>query len=292
MNAQEHTAYTLGIVIPTFNRSAHLKALLEQLKNQAEKSTVRILIVVVNDGSSDQTAGVIAQFGTLVHTVNGSGNWWFTRCAQEGSLYAIQRGCHHIQIINDDSVLEETFLEKTIKHIQESKEQTVFAPLSVTFEKPHRVMFGGVQLRWFGLKRKRTFAPMEAYRPSEKCIPSDVLPGRGMTFSADLFHNIEGFDCKFLQYHSDEDFCLRARHSGAIVCVYTDMVLFAHHELTAAGSSYKRSSLRDLLKAMNKPQSRVYLPDRWRIVRKHHSIFLAPFLFAAHIALILRSNFK
>jgi len=292
MTNPAHSAYTLGIVVPTFNRSSHLKNLLQQLKTQAEKSSINILIVVVNDGSSDGTAGVVAQFGALVQTINGSGDWWFTRCAQEGCTYAIQCGCKHIQIINDDSVLDETFLEKTIKHIHESKEPTVFGPLSVTFEKPHRVMFGGVRFKWLGLKRERAFTPMQAYRPSEKRIPTDVLPGRGMTFSSEVFKKIGGFDCTFLQYHSDEDFCLRAAQEGASICVFTDIVLFAHHELTAAGSSYKRSSFGDVLKAMNQRQSRVYLPDRWRIARKHHSIFLAPLLFAAHIALILRSNFK
>jgi len=292
MSGPIHTGFELGIIIPTFNRATHLQNLLGQLEKQLAQIQIAVLVVVVDDGSTDETQQMLTSFEHLVNTVKGNGQWWFTRCAQEGCLYAIEQGSEHLQIINDDCVLDEYFIQNTLNHIRASVGPLLFAPISVTYATPARIMFGGVRLQWFGLKRKRTFKPLEIYQPSKSCIPSDVLPGRGMTFSTTLFQKIGGFHCALLQYHSDEDFCLRAAQAGTAPCVYTDIVLYAHHELTAAGSSYKRTTFRATLQAMSKPQSRVYLPDRWRIVRKHHSIFLAPFLFAAHIALILRANFK
>ncbi len=292
MSGTHHHIYELGIVIPTYNRVDHLKNLLDQLELQISQCSSKILILVVNDGCTDDTQAMISAYGPRVQTIHGNGQWWFTRCAHEGCKYAIEQGCRNLQIINDDCVLDEFFIQKTLEHLSEPDSLLLFAPISLTYSTPHRIMFGGATLHWFGLKRKRAFAPMQAYHAEKKRISTDVLPGRGMTFTAELFQKIGGFDCALLQYHSDEDFCMRAANSGASPCVYTDVVLYAHHELTAAGSSYKRTTLRATLQAMNKPQSRVYLPDRWRMVRKHNSFLLAPFLFAAHIALILRSNFK
>lgn len=291
MNLNESIPCVLGIVIPTFNRAQHLEALLTTLKNQVVYQTTRIEIVVVNDGSTDHTSDVVKKF-EHVHELHGNGSWWFTRCVQEGSLRAIALGCTVIQIINDDCIPADGFLETTLLHVAASEKFFVFAPISITIESPKRIMFGGVRFKFFGLKRIRSFAPLERYLPSVQQIPSDVLPGRGMTYSSALFEELSGFDTALLQYHSDEDFCLRAREKNIQPMVYTDLVLMGHHQLTAGGSSLKKSGWLQLMRSMFQPQSRVYLPDRIRIIAKHQPIILAPLLFIAHIVLIFRSNLK
>ena len=282
----------LGIVIPTFNRSAVLRELLSELTTQAAQLNPQPLIIIVNDGSTDDTSGLPSKFEYPIHYMQGDGQWWFTRCADEGARYAIARGCTAIQIMNDDSRIAGDFLLKTLQHIETSGLHYVFAPVSVTFDKPHRVMFSGVQLRYFGLKRMRNTAPMSSYIPSSSSIESDVLPGRGLTFSSAIFQEIKGFDCDFLQYHSDEDFCLRAKSKGVQPFVHTDIVLYAHHLMTSSGSTFKKASLKQLMADLFKRQSRVYLPDRVRIIAKHQPILIAPFLLIAQLVLIIRSNLK
>jgi GT2 family glycosyltransferase len=292
VNAPNFHNPQLGIVIPTFNRSAVLYELLSELTTQAAQLNPQPLIIIVNDGSTDETSSLPSKFDYPVHCVQGDGQWWFTRCADEGARYAIARGCSAIQIINDDSRISGDFLRHTLNHIATSGVNYVFAPISVTFEKPHRVMFSGVKLRHFGLKRMRNTPAMSSYTPSSLSIESDVLPGRGLTFSSAIFQEIKGFDCDFLQYHSDEDFCLRAKSKGAQPHVHTDIVLYAHHLMTSSGSTLKKSSFRQLMGDLFKRQSRVYLPDRMRIIAKHQPILIAPFLLVAQLILIIRSNLK
>jgi GT2 family glycosyltransferase len=282
----------LGIVIPTFNRSAVLYELLSELTAQAVQLNPAPIIIIVNDGSTDDTNSLPSKFDYPIHYIQGDGQWWFTRCADEGARYAIALGCTAIQIINDDSRIAGDFLRHTLNHIASSGVNYVFAPISVTFEKPHRVMFSGVTLRFFGLKRMRNTAAMSSYTPSSSSIESDVLPGRGLTFSSAIFQEIKGFDRDFLQYHSDEDFCLRAKSKGVQPYVHTDIVLYAHHLMTSAGSTLKKSSFKQLIGDLFKRQSRVYLPDRVRIIAKHQPILIAPFLLIAHLILIIRSNLK
>lgn len=282
----------LGIVIPTYNRSAILFELLTELTHQAHTVSPQPLIVVVNDGSTDDTSDLPARFAYPLEFIQGDGNWWFTRCADEGSRHAISRGCNAIQIINDDSRIAPDFIKKTLQLVQEAEVNFVFAPISVTVEEPHRVLFSGVTLASFGLKRNRHTAPMSIYTPSSLRIPSDVLPGRGMTFSSALFETLTGFNRQLIQYHSDEDFCLRAKRKGVQPVVYTDLVLFAHHLMTTSGSTLKKATFRQLLRDLFRPQSRVYIPDRIRLIAQHQPILLAPFLLAAHLILIIRANLK
>ncbi len=282
----------LGIVIPTFNRSALLRDLLMELTTQAEHLSSKPLIIVVNDGSTDGTENLPEQFAYPLTFLQGNGKWWFTRCATEGSRYAIEQGCTAIQIMNDDSRLAPDFLQKTLSHIHGAGEKFVFAPISVTVEEPHRVLFSGVKLRYFGLKRMRNTPPMSSYTPSSSSIASDVLPGRGLTFSSAIFQEIIGFNCDFLQYHSDEDFCLRAKSKGVQPLVHTDIVLYAYHLMTSSGSTLKKASFKQLLRDLIRPQSRVYLPDRIRLIAEHQPMLLAPILLIAHVILILRANIK
>jgi len=282
----------LGIVIPTFNRCALLRELLLEITSQAERLSNKPLIVIVNDGSTDDTANLNAQLHYPLHFVNGDGRWWFTRCADEGTRYAIEHGCNAIQIINDDSRIAPDFLQKTLDHILSAEKNFIFAPISLTFEKPHRVLFSGVKLKYFGLKRIRHTAAMTGYTPTSISIESDVLPGRGMTFSGELFNTVKGFNRHLVQYHSDEDFCLRAKQKNVHPVVHTDLVLYAHHLMTASGSSLRKASFKQLLRDLFRPQSRVYLPDRIRLIAKHQPMLIAPLLLIAHILLILRANFK
>lgn len=290
-NSEIHTT-RLGIVIPTFNRSATLFELLTELTHQVEKLSPQPMIIVVNDGSTDDTGILLSKFSYPLHVIQGDGNWWFTRSADEGSRYAINQGCTAIQIINDDSRIAPDFLQKTINHMHEAVSHFVFAPISITVEEPHRVLFSGVKLAYFGLKRVRHTAPMSAYNPSKITIASDVLPGRGMTFSSELFEAVNGFNRNLVQYHSDEDFCLRAKQRGVQPVVHSDMVLYAHHLMTSSGSTLKKASFRQLLRDLFRPHSRIYIPDRIRLIAEHQPIIIAPLLLIAHLVLIVRANLK
>jgi GT2 family glycosyltransferase len=290
-DTKTHTV-KLGIVIPTYNRFEHLRELLLELTSQAEQLAEKPLIIIVNDGSTDDTANLAKQFTYPIQFLNGNGLWWFTRCADEGAQSAIEQGCTDIQIINDDSRVAPDFLQKTLEHIRHAGEHYIFAPISVTFEEPHRVLFSGVKLKFFGLKRIRHSASMSNYTPTSISIESDVLPGRGMTFSSALFETIKGFNRNLVQYHSDEDFCLRAKQKNVQPVVHTDLVLYAHHLMTASGSSLRKASFKQLLRDLFRPQSRVYLPDRIRLIAEHQPMLIAPLLLVAHLILILRANFK
>jgi len=74
--------------------------------------------------------------------------------------------------------------------------------------------------------------------------------------------------------------------------VHTDIVLYAYHLMTSSGSTLKKASFKQLLRDMIRPQSRVYLPDRIRLIAEHQPMLLAPILLIAHVILILRANIK
>ncbi len=57
--------FDISIVIPTYNRCESLKRVFAALESQLNVNLKRIEIIIIDDGSSDDTAGVVEQFARL-----------------------------------------------------------------------------------------------------------------------------------------------------------------------------------------------------------------------------------
>ncbi len=100
----------ISVIIPTFNRQQYLKTLLTQLDNQKLGTEIEICIIVVNDGSSDGTSEMLINEFRHVITVSGNGNWWWTRCVNEGIKMAINLSTDFILLLNDDNEIKDDYI--------------------------------------------------------------------------------------------------------------------------------------------------------------------------------------
>jgi GT2 family glycosyltransferase len=279
----------IAIIIPTHNRYVQLQSLVEELLEQRQTNNLQtsVSIVVVSDGSTDGTVEFL-QRQTNVLVVNGNGNWWFTKSVNEGAAYAMRNlAPDFLHILNDDCTLPKDYLQILYQLIasENSNIPKLFGPITVDSANPLRVLFAGTTLKYFGLKRVQLAA-------TENPKISSVLPGRGMTIECKLFQELGGFDSRFLQYHSDEDFCLSAKKIGVDSLVYPSLRLGNTYLMTAVGSSIKKTDLITLLQTFRKPQSRNYIKDRILIFWKHQPKLALPVLLAIQYLLILRANYK
>ena len=79
-----------SIVIPAYNESARIRATLDRVLNHARSREWDAEIVVVNDGSTDDTAGIVAQYGSEhpnLKLIENPGN--------HGKGYSVRNGMLH-----------------------------------------------------------------------------------------------------------------------------------------------------------------------------------------------------
>lgn len=57
---------TVSVIIPAYNAS---RTIVETVKSALSQSVPPLEVIVVNDGSTDNTAELLAQFGTTIHTI-------------------------------------------------------------------------------------------------------------------------------------------------------------------------------------------------------------------------------
>lgn len=91
-------ASSVSVIVPTFNRARFLTAALESLLDQSEPPAE---IIVVDDGSTDNTHEVVAGFGAAVR---------YCRQANRGKLAAIETGLDLtsgalVHVMDDDDIL-------------------------------------------------------------------------------------------------------------------------------------------------------------------------------------------
>ena len=263
------------IVIPTHNRCEVLDRLLLQIYSQINEKTFFEVVIVV-DGSTDNTLDMLKNKYPRVHIVHGTGDWWYTKSMNEGFKYAIGLGADYILTLNDDIELDKEYLKNIVKH---EDSNSIIGSVGYTIEKPHRIITSGVKkIIWWRNKSVHYYKPFSVVNPKDisGLKKSIALPGRGMLIPTKMLKELSFFDDYFLQYHSDTDFCLRAQGSGYNVFICWDCIIYSHVTLTSGTSSFIKSSIFDFIKSFFNKYSRVYIPHMVVFNFRHGIKILAP----------------
>ena len=282
----------LAVIIPTFNRWMYLSNLLNQI-NSIPHSDFDLNIIVVVDESTDNTVEMLSKNFPQVHKVKGTGEWWYTKSINEGLEYIKNLNIDYVLTLNDDIILKNDFFKALNLAIIQAPKDSIIGALSLT--NPKKILSAGVKkiILWsFKLIPYYKTCTNKDNIPNLKGLhPSIVLPGRGILIPYEIFKRLKGFDNVFKQYHSDYDFCLRAKKKGYNVLISWDVILYSFVEETAEGTSYIKSSFKSFLKGFFKKHSRVNLTDNARFLFRHGHKLLFPITFIIFILSSFNSHF-
>lgn len=283
-------ARKIVILIPSHNRKAHLGSLLHQINNQDRKG--RHTVVTVLDGSTDGTREMIIDSFPEVRIVEGTGDWWYTRSMNEGFKYCQLLDPTHILALNDDIKLHENYLDCIIKAIDQVEENSIIGSLALTLHDPAKVLFSGIN-KYIAWRQKSKYyfnrfteVNMQALKGIH---PSVMLPGRGMLIPNRVLKELDFFDSFFVQYHSDEDFCLRARKKGYKVYISWDAKLFSYHKETGPGMSFVKTSFPKFIASFFNKYSRLHISQKSRFYLRHGPLLLWPLTMLSYLLSNLKS---
>lgn len=262
----------ISVVIPTYNRKKYLKNLLLDLYSCVLPVDYELKIIVVVDGSTDGSIEMLTSEFPEVNIIEGDGNWWYTKCMNEGFKKAIELGSDFVLTMNDDTQVKEDYITKIIDSYEMVVPGSIVGSVSFTIEKPCRILSSGsyYKSRILGLT-KSYYPTLHQIEPSElkgNIKESVLLPGRGMLIPIDTLKKLNLFEEKFKQYHSDSDFCIRAKHNNIKVYVSYSAHIFVHYKQTGKGTSFLKEPLLKYLKNYCDKTSRLYIPSiaryNWR----------------------------
>jgi len=286
---------TISVIIPTFNRKQCLKTVLNCLAKQV-KGDYKLKIIVVVDGSSDGTIELLNSEFPEIEVILGNGQWWYTRCINEGIKRGLQLEADYILTLNDDVVFDENYISTLLKAAANSVKEAIVGSVSYTMSSPHRITFSGIKevIRW-RLKEINYVRKFSIVDPNSLTgvKPSVNLSGRGMLIDSNIFKDIGMFDENLVQYGSDTDFSYRTFKKGYNVMISFDGRIFENEKLTSVGATYNKPSVLEYYKAFFNKHSSVSIYKSLYFYKKHGYIILLPlYTFLIFLGSIYSLKFK
>lgn len=255
----------LSIVIVNWNAGQQLRDCISSIGRAGHEGFVLFEVVVVDNGSADDSLDGVEQLGVPVSVIRNSENRGFAAACNQG---AAQATGDYLLFLNPDTVLFEGSLTRPIEFM-ERKENSSIGICGIKLLDEHgsystscarfpsaRIFFGAAT----GLSRlfPRVFPRhlMTGIECENGGVVDQVI-GAFFLVRGELFRKLNGFDERFFVYFEEVDFSLRAKRLG-----------YSSYLLAGATAFHKGGGCTDAVKATRLFYS---LRSRLQYGKKHFS---------------------
>ena len=229
----------LYIVIPVFNRWHYTRECLESLRAQTSQD---FRTVVVDDGSTDETAAALTRDYPEVEVVTGDGNLFWTAGVNAGIRRALALGADRVMTLNNDVVAAPDFVAQMLAAADQHPTAVLGA---LEFDaNSGEAIYGGERLDF---RTNTRYDLLEEIPAGQRTglHPVTYLPGRGLLIPKAVTDKIGLFDEKRLpHYLADFDYTSVARRAGFPVYCNYDAKLSTYPEESGQTLTRKQRSLK------------------------------------------------
>lgn len=219
------------ILIPAHNNKKEVLEVLECLNHQTYSD---IKIVLVDDGSTDNTEEEIRLHFPDVIVLKGDGNLWWTGANVMGIDYIIRqvRDGDFVLLLNNDLTVGPDYVEALVK-ASISHRRAIVGSTLVDYSDPNFLESGIKFDNHMNLTVNRDKEKIES---TEFDMDIDVLPGRGTLIPIEVFKKIGNFNAKKLpHYGADYEFTIRAKRAGYKLIASHKARVLGNHAYSTGG---------------------------------------------------------
>lgn len=247
----KHQQMELAIIILNWNAAADT---VRCVRNIASWKRLQPTILVVDNGSTDDSPEVISRECPEVHLIRNSTNLGFAGGNNRGIVEALslfEGGDVPILLLNNDAWIEEIDVIRLLETLRANEQIGLIGPLLFDAEQKDRLLAAGSKNPACHHHSHNYALPTGGPVYIVECVPGTVVLGR-----AEVFRTIGLLDEDYFFGSEVADLCLRARRHGYLSAVDTRARAF--HDLG------RSSKLRDTLHAY------YIIRNRFLLIRKFH----------------------
>lgn len=216
------------VVISVFNRRAYTEKCIEQLLKQTYRD---LRIIIVDDGSTDGTAEVIAERFPDAELIRGDGSLYWTGSMYVGVDAALKECTENdfVLIVNDDLVFEKHFVESLLS-VSQTHPNAMIHACNTFLDFKDVIEFGGRKMNWWTAAASwRNKGRNRSEFEKGHVERSDVLWGRGLLVPVSILRHSGNYDRRY-QQSGDQEFSRRAAKAGYELLVTYDVVAYMYPE--------------------------------------------------------------
>jgi len=233
------------VIVPNWNGYEFIADCLAAL----EKQTVAVDIIVVDNGSVDQSVDFIRTKFPNVTILEQPGNLGFAGGVNIGIRHAIKQGRDFILLLNNDAQADKDWAKRLIQAMDNDSTLGISASKIVSMSGPAKLDSTGEQFSTWGLAfpRGRDEIDLDKY----DSIDSEIFGASGgaSIYRAEMLKQVGLFDEDFFAYYEDIDLSFRARLAGWYVR-YVPEAIVKHH---IGGTSNKMTGFTTYHALKNQP---------------------------------------
>lgn len=260
------------VVTPVYNRVAHTIEFLGSLRKSSYKN---LRTVIVDDGSSDNSASIISSAFPEVTILKTDGNLWWSGATNMGVRYALENKADYIFTVNNDVILAKNSIAELVREAKNNPRSLIGSIIYDIDNKKNVWYFGG----YFNKKIGDLSHVTGLVKDFKGVKSAEWLTGMGVLIPARVFNEVGFYDSKnFPQYHGDADFSLRAKMAGFNLLVSSKSIIYADLNSSWLGKEILDKPLSFIPLALFSTKSQFNVFIRFKFYWRHWKIrYLARF---------------
>ena len=229
---------TVHVLMPVFNRLALTELMLGYLR--AQRADEPLSIVVVNDGSTDDTAEYL-NVQEDIAVLQGDGSLWWGGAIDLALRHVLEFASEKdwVLLVNNDTIIESGFVQVLLDTARRHAPAAVGSVIRDN-ESPHRLLSIGPRIDPWRF-RVQDAIENPALRDEADVVSVDALSGRGVLFPVSALREAGGMRVRCLpHYLADYELALRVRAAGWRLLVSKAAAVYSADEY---GNAYRATGL-------------------------------------------------
>lgn len=227
---------TVSVIVPLWNGEAWIRACLAALAGQSEAAPFAVEVVVVDNHSTDDSAGIVEREFPWARLLRNRRNLGFAGGCNVGLAAATG---DPLVLLNQDTVVQPGWLVGLVAALEKGG-AGVAGSLALLAD-GQRVQHAGGEVAWpLGVARHRGYG--ERLTPAwQQPGPVPFVTGASLALRREVLDAIGPMDQGFWPgYYEDVDFCRRAREAGYSVHYAPDSILIHAEGGSFSAGPYSR----------------------------------------------------
>ena len=207
------------IIIPVHNRINHTRRCVESILN-ATASNIELEILIVDDGSTDETYEFFSKLSSNISVEKGSGELFWTGAVRFGIELILSRKAaipNYICLANNDTIFNDRTLPELIDFLSSINDKGIACSLAVAgTDLPIAIKSASTVESWYLNKTKHWYLGLTLEAASQQEPKKvDFVTARCLLHPTTLFEEVGNYDAyNFPHYGGDDEFGARMEKYG------------------------------------------------------------------------------
>ena len=219
----------IAIIILNYKNSKDTIECVESLEKISYKN---FEIIIVDNDSKDGSIELLKNHFKDKHAIlDSKKNGGFAYGNNVGIKYALKNKADYILLINNDTTVEENFLDVLVETAEKDKTIGITTGLIMNYYDKNKVWYNGGEIDWnkfygYHLNERGNLSTLE----EEKEIT--FATGCLMLIRKEIFNNVGLLPEEYFMYYEDVDFCAKVQNKGYKIVYNSNSKIY--HKISAS----------------------------------------------------------